>query len=475
MAVSDGETITVVKDMGLVSNVFDERTLAALTGHLAIGHTRYRTTGASTWRNAQPFYRDVGAHTFALGHNGNLVNTEELAAEAGMLPGTVTSDSDLVAELIARELAARPRDQLRRAGARAGADRGAAHARGRLLVRAHGRGPRHRRPRSARLPAARASASSTTAGCWPRRPRRSTSSAPTSSARSIPARWSSSTPPAAAPCGPFPEEQRRPQALPVRVRLLLPPRRPPLRPERPRRPGAHGRAAGRAGPGRGRPGDGRARVGHARGRGLRPRQRHPLRPGPGEEPLHRPHLHRPQPGDAGARRAHEAQPAARQHRRQAPRGASTTRSCAAPPAGRWSACCARPAPPRCTCAISSPPYRWPCFYGMDTGTRGELIAANMSVEEIRDYLNVDTLAYLDARPAARGHRRGGAGFCDACLTGDYPVEVPVEADQGRARGRRREPSCESRCPASSRSLSGDEATHAPRRPAEHAQRSDDAA
>src|SRR3954447_3590421 len=108
MAVSDGATMTVVKDMGLVSNVFDERTLATLTGHLAIGHTRYSTTGSSTWRNAQPVYRDVAAHTFALGHNGNLTNTEELAADAGMLPGTVTSDSDLVAELVARELGRYP-------------------------------------------------------------------------------------------------------------------------------------------------------------------------------------------------------------------------------------------------------------------------------------------------------------------------------------------------------------------------------
>ena len=76
-------------------------------------------------------------------------------------------------------------------------------------------------------------------------------------------------------------------------------------------------------------------------------------------------------------------------------------------AGRWSACCARPARPRCTCASRSPPYRWPCFYGMDTGTRGELLAANLTVEEIRDYLDVDTLAYLDARSAGGGHRRAG--------------------------------------------------------------------
>src|SRR5579872_4450193 len=103
MAVSDGEAITVVKDMGLVTTVFDERTVSCLPGHLAIGHTRYSPTGASTWRNAQPVYRAVGGAGFALGHNGNLTNTAALAERAGMLPGVMpASDSDLVAELLAR-------------------------------------------------------------------------------------------------------------------------------------------------------------------------------------------------------------------------------------------------------------------------------------------------------------------------------------------------------------------------------------
>ena len=107
MAVSDTEEITVVKDMGLVATVFDERSLAPLTGDLAIGHTRYSTTGKSTWRNAQPVYRGLGTLGFALGHNGNLTNTGRLAEEIGMLPGTadVTSDSDLVAELLSRDIA----------------------------------------------------------------------------------------------------------------------------------------------------------------------------------------------------------------------------------------------------------------------------------------------------------------------------------------------------------------------------------
>src|SRR3982750_1892881 len=70
MAVSDGNEIMVVKEQGLVATVFDDRTLAPLVGHLAIGHTRYSTTGASEWRNAQPVFRSVDECGFALGHNG---------------------------------------------------------------------------------------------------------------------------------------------------------------------------------------------------------------------------------------------------------------------------------------------------------------------------------------------------------------------------------------------------------------------
>ena len=80
--------------------------------------------------------------------------------------------------------------------------------------------------------------------------------------------------------------------------------------------------------------------------------------------------------------------------------------------------------------VSSPPYRWPCFYGMDTGTRGELLAANLTVDEIREYLGVDTLAYLELDRLVAATGAVGAGFCDACLTGEYPVAVPVNLHKG---------------------------------------------
>src|SRR5919204_5041360 len=83
IAVSDGSSLVVYKDLGLVSQVFDEATLNTLQGHIAVGHTRYSTTGSTTWENAQPTFRTTRAGTgLALGHNGNLVNSAELAVQA---------------------------------------------------------------------------------------------------------------------------------------------------------------------------------------------------------------------------------------------------------------------------------------------------------------------------------------------------------------------------------------------------------
>ncbi|MBC8093485.1 MAG: amidophosphoribosyltransferase [Pseudonocardia sp.] len=111
IAVSDGRRMVVFKDLGLVSQVFDEQTLSSLKGHIAIGHCRYSTTGSSTWENAQPTFRTTATGSgIAMGHNGNLVNTAELRDEVAALdagPATsrsrmqASTDSDLIAELIA--------------------------------------------------------------------------------------------------------------------------------------------------------------------------------------------------------------------------------------------------------------------------------------------------------------------------------------------------------------------------------------
>jgi amidophosphoribosyltransferase len=105
IAVSDGSGVVVYKDLGLVAQVFDESTLASLRGYLAIGHTRYSTTGGSTWENAQPTIRaNAAGTTIALAHNGNLVNTERLAREAaarGMAADGSTNDTSVVTTLLA--------------------------------------------------------------------------------------------------------------------------------------------------------------------------------------------------------------------------------------------------------------------------------------------------------------------------------------------------------------------------------------
>ncbi|HET6698302.1 MAG TPA: amidophosphoribosyltransferase [Nocardioidaceae bacterium] len=112
IAVSNGRQILVFKDMGLVSQVFDEATLESLNGHLAVGHARYSTTGASTWHNAQPTFRPTADGSIALAHNGNLTNTRELAARVRGLTHlngeldvrtaeTATNDTSLVTALFA--------------------------------------------------------------------------------------------------------------------------------------------------------------------------------------------------------------------------------------------------------------------------------------------------------------------------------------------------------------------------------------
>lgn len=76
--------------------------------------------------------------------------------------------------------------------------------------------------------------------------------------------------------------------------------------------------------------------------------------------------------------------------------------------------------------IASPPVRWPCFYGIDTPTRKELVAATHSLEEIRYYITSDTLGYLSIPGMNKAVGSDGDDICHACFTGDYPVDFPSE-------------------------------------------------
>ncbi|MGZ4710698.1 MAG: amidophosphoribosyltransferase [Acidimicrobiales bacterium] len=428
MAVSDGETITVVKDMGLVSNVFDDRTLATLTGHLAIGHNRYSTTGANTWRNAQPVYRDVAAHTFALGHNGNLTNTEELATEAGMLPGTVSSDSDLVAELVARELGRHPETSsdgraLERALIQVLPTLKGAFS---FVLMDEGHVVGVRDPHGFRplclgkldngwVLASESPALDVVGAHFVREVDPGEMIIIDASGyRSVRV---------------FPEGQVDPKLCLFEFVYFA-------RPDTSLYSQSVHRARVRMGeelaeqapvdadlvmgvPESGMP----AAEGYARrsgipyGQGLVKNRyigRTFIAPNQEMRALGvRMKLNPLRDNIDGKRLVVLDDSIVR---------GTTSRALVSMLREAGAA--------EVHMRISSPPYRWPCFYGMDTGTRGELIAANMSVDEIRDYLNVDTLAYLSLDRLVAATGAVGAGFCDACLTGDYPVSVPVGLTKG---------------------------------------------
>ena len=425
MAVSDGGHITVFKDMGLVSNVFDKRTLAPLEGHLAIGHTRYSTTGSSTYENAQPSYRPVAENEFALGHNGNLTNTEELADVAGMLPGgvrNVTSDTDLVAELLAAEILAAP--------ARSDG-RQLEHALVKVLPLLKGafsfvlmdqghvigvRDPNGFRPL-----------------CLGRLDNGWVLASETPALDVVGAHFVRELEPGEMvvidatgyrSVKPFPVERIDPKLCLFEFVYFA-------------RPDAqlYGQSvhAARVRMGEqlaeqapvdadlvmGVPESGiPAAEGYAKASGIRYGQglvknryigRTFIAPDQADRSLAvRMKLNPLRDNIDGQRLVVVDDSIVR---------GTTTRAMIQMlrDAGATEV----------HLRVSSPPYRWPCFYGMDTGQRGELLAAQLTVEEIREYLNVDSISYLTLDRLVDATAAVGAGFCDACLTGEYPVEVPV--------------------------------------------------
>ena len=422
MAVSDGETVTVVKDMGLVTNVFDERTLAPLQGHLAIGHTRYSTTGSSTWHNAQPVYRAVGEAGFALGHNGNLTNTPALAAEAGMLPGVVTSDSDLVGELVSREFPKEPRND--------GRDLEVTLAK--VLPRLEGafsfvlmdtahligvRDPNGFRPLClGKLDSGWVLASESPA------------------LDIIGAHFVREIEPGevividAAGCRslhPFPPGRVDPRLCIFEFVYLARPDSQLYGRE------VHG-ARRRMGellaeqapvaadmvmgvPESGVP----AAEGYARASGI------PY----GEGLVKNRYIGRTfiTPNqDARAGGVRRKLNPLRENiagKRLIVVDDSIVRGTTQRALVRM---LREAGATEVHVRIPSPPYKWPCYFGIDTGTRSELLAANMTLGEIQQYLGVDSLAFLSLENLVRAIGVPGAGFCSGCLTGEYPVPVPVE-------------------------------------------------
>jgi amidophosphoribosyltransferase len=460
MAVSDGRTITVVKDMGLVTRVFDERSLSGLSGHLAMGHTRYSTHGSSDWQAAQPVYRPTGGAGFALGHNGNLTNTTALAERCGMLPGMVATDSDVVAELLSRAFPVGYREE-EGDGARGGpgegndpdGPRGAHSAYGPL-------GP------PGPLGAALAKVLPDVEGAFSLvlidsqrlygirdphgfRPlclgRLGTAEQPEG--------WVlASESPALDVVGATFVRELEPGELvtidgpdaaglhttPLFSRSAVDPHlcifefvyfaRPDSRLYGLEVHGARRRmgellaeqAPADADLVMGVPEGGvpaaegfSRRSGIPYGQGL-VKNRYIGRTFIAPEPDARRDAVRrklnPLRENIGGKRLVVVDDSI-------VRG-TTTRAIVQ---------MLRDAGAReVHLRISSPPFRWPCFYGIDTPTRDELLAATMTLEEIQRYLDVDSLAYIGLDELKIAIGAGDPGWCDACLTGSYPTRVPVE-------------------------------------------------
>lgn len=106
ITVSDGETFRSIKRLGLVTSVFNDKNLSKLKGFLAVGHNRYSTTGGNTLANVQPIIVSNGGDSLAMSHNGNLVNSLELAKKLKKNNMTSTTDTEVLALLICQNTAA---------------------------------------------------------------------------------------------------------------------------------------------------------------------------------------------------------------------------------------------------------------------------------------------------------------------------------------------------------------------------------
>jgi amidophosphoribosyltransferase len=439
MAVSDGDAITVMKDMGLVTTVFDERKLSGLRGHLAIGHTRYSTAGSSDWMNAQPVFRGVGRAGFGLAHNGNLTNTASLASQAGMLPGMASSDSDLVAELLAREF---PAEALERDPAEGSDDLERALVS--VLPSVQGafsfvlldgdrligvRVPNGFRP----LCLGRLESTAEFEMGW-------VLASESPALDVIGATFIRELEPGEMVVidgkevrseRPFPVERLDPKLCIFEFVYFA---RPDTRLYGNEVHGARRRmgqllatqAPVAADLVMGVPDSGvPAAEGYAVASGI------PY----GQGLVKNRYIGRTFIAPTQAERASGVRRKLNPLRENIAgkrvivvddsivRG-TTTRAMVK--------MLRESGATEIHLRISSPPFRWPCFYGIDTPDRSELLAAIKSNQEIVEFLDVDSLEYLTLEHLVTAVDAPGAGFCDACLTGNYPVKVPVEFSERAA-------------------------------------------
>lgn len=422
IATSDGETVTVFKDLGLVPQVFDEPTLAGLDGHLGIGHTRYSTTGSNNWANAQPAHRQVGSTSVALGHNGNLTNTDALARSLGI--SGATTDSDLMAESLAREIDDNRSDArgLELALMKAAPRWEGAFS---LVIMDQGRVVGMRDPHGFRplclgaLPEG---------GGW-------VIASESSALDLVGAKFVREVSPgemividAGGPKSYYPFAEVQPGLCVFEFVYFA-------------RPDSHmfGRSIHGARREMGRilsnehPAEGDVVVpvpesGIPAAQGFAAASGIPYTDGlvknryVGRTFIEPTQMLR----DQGIKLKLNPIPENLEDRRvvlvddSIVRG-STTRQLVNMIREAGAA--------EVHLRVSSPPYRWPCYYGMDTSDRSTLIAAHMEVEEIRAHLGADSIGYLSLEGLLEATGVSDAGFCAACLCGDYPTKVPEMSDK----------------------------------------------
>ena len=422
VAIDDDGTARVARKMGLVSDGFDEATVGSLDGSLAIGHTRYSTAGSSTIDNAQPVLVRFRGGYIALAHNGNIVNASELRRELedeGSIFSS-TMDSEVLVHRMARSKAERPDDQLAEALQGVEGAFSLVVASGNTLMAA--RDPRGWRPLViGRLGGAVVFASETCA----------LDIVGAAHVRDV-----------------QPGEIVIVDADGLRCRQALAPResrrcvfeyvyfaRPDSRifdggsVDRARR--ALGRQLGRECPAPGADlvfgvpdSANAAALGYAEETGL-----------PLELALIRNHyVGRTfiQPSQAG--RSHKVKVKYNPVREvlEGKKVVMIDDSIVRGTTTRGLVSLVRAAGAReVHMRIASPPVTGPCYYGIDTPSREELIAANLSVDDIARHIDVDSLGYLSLEGMLAAVPGGPEGFCHACFSGDYPTPPPTDPDKLR--------------------------------------------
>ncbi len=418
IAVSDGEDVRLHKDMGLVSQIFNEADLAPLRGFLAVGHTRYSTTGSSSACNAQPVVVESDLGPVVLAHNGNLTNTIDLREEVaclGIEPATAT-DSELAAHIIANASGRTLPERLRDAMPRLIGAYSFVLATRNMLVGV--RDPHGVRPLViGRLGEGWVLASETcaldTIGADPVREVQ-------------------------------PGEIVWVDGAGLRCMQGQPCLRPALcvfeyiyfaRADSVMNGGSMYAARVEMGRqlAREHPADAdlvisvpdsanAAAIGYAQELGL-----------PFSEGLIKSRYIGRTFIQADQRTRERAinmkfnpLPDVLSGKRLVVVDDSIVRG---PTSRRIVRLLRRAGAKAIHLRISSPPMTDPCYLGLDTGRRSELIASRMSVPEICQYVGADTLGYLSLDGLIRAINRPGQGFCTACFTGDYPVPVQLEFDK----------------------------------------------